>query len=137
VRTNCFVVMSDLNDPDDLSSRSRYARGEELLRLNKGKITVDMMKEFSQDHANGPGLNSLCRHSDQPEDETSLSAAIMAIDKAHPSMSTITIALGKPCHAWRDPRAHLTMTMEAPMIPAEFTDGNIWKKYYTEIPVSY
>jgi len=134
VRANHFVLLKESNDPENISSFARYIRANRLLNDNKGSITVEKMIEFSQDHENGPGPNSICRHSKDFREETSLSAAIMEIEKQDPANSKIHIALGKPCHAWRTPRGHITLTMKtkAEEVPAEFRNGSIWKELYIE-----
>jgi len=133
-RSNCFVLLKELNREDDLSSICRYIRCQQLLTENKGKITVEKMIEFSMDHANGPGPNSICRHGTHFSEETSLSAAVMEINEREPEKSKISIALGKPCRAWRDKEAHITLSMEMGPedIPEGFKNGEIWKKFYPE-----
>lgn len=133
-RTNRFVLLDHLNQWDDVSSHVRYVRSMQLLCDNEGRITAELMKAFSMDHENGPGLNSICRHSWRYQDETSLSTAVMEINAAQPERSRIHIALGKPCVAWREEQSHLTleMTTEPEDIPAGFVDGSAFRKFYTE-----
>ena len=132
-RTNKFEILKDLNDPFDVSSYVRYVRSIELLRMNRGKIDVPMMIRFSQDHENGPGLNSICRHSPNYTDETSLAAAVMELDPVKPESSIFHAALGKPCRAWNDPKGHISIRMnELPVIPPEFLNGDTFKKFYIE-----
>lgn len=133
-RSNCFIVMKELNLDDDLSSLCRYIRTQQLLRGKKGKLTVEDFIGFSMDHANGPGPNSICRHGVQFEEETSLSAAVMEINGKDPAKSKISICLGKPCHAWREDDGHITMSMDMDIkdIPQSVINGDIFKKYYTE-----
>lgn len=133
-RSNCFVLLKALNREDDLSSICRYIRCLQLLNEHKGKVTSGKMIEFSMDHANGPGPNSICRHGIHFSEETSLSAAVMEIDGKSSERSKITIALGKPCQAWRAKEAHITldMTMELKDIPEGLKGGETWKKFYTE-----
>lgn len=135
-RANRFQLLSQLNRDDDLSSICRYTRCMELLNENEGKIDVDKMIEFSMDHVNGPGPNSICRHGDHFLKETSLSSAVMEINRENPEKSKISIALGKPCHAWRDKKANITLSLDSKKkdIPEGFINGEIWKKYYTEEP---
>jgi|ECHnycMinimDraft_1075156.scaffolds.fasta_scaffold03862_2 hypothetical protein len=134
VRANHFVILKELNDPENISSFARYIRANRLLNDNKGSITVEKMIEFSQDHENGPGPNSICRHSNDFREETSLSAAVMEIKKQDPMDSKIYIALGKPCHAWRNPKGHIMLTMKTKEeeIPEGFRNGDIWKEFYIE-----
>jgi hypothetical protein len=133
-RANSFVVMKSLNSEDDISSICRLTRANQLLMENEGNIDVEMMKKFSMDHANGPGTNSICRHSNDPSDETTLAAAIMEINKDKPEKSRITIALGKPCWAWKDKEAQVTLEMTENLanLPQGFTNGEIWKRFYSE-----
>jgi len=133
-RSNRFVLLKELNREDDLSSICRYVRCRQLLTGDQGKITVDRMIEFSMDHTNGPGPNSICRHGTHFSEETSLSAAVMEIDGKNPERSKIVIALGKPCHAWRVKEAHVTLSMDMASkdIPEGLANGEIWKRFYTE-----
>lgn len=135
-RSNRFVLLKELARDDDLSSICRYVRCMELLHANKGNITLEMMIEFSQDHANGPGPNSICRHGNHFSEETSLSSMVMEINGKEPEKSRIAIALGKPCHSWASDDGHVIgdMTMKAEDIPEGLRNGDIWKKYYTEEP---
>ena len=135
-RSNRFVVLKELARDDDLSSICRYVRCMELLEANKGKITLEKMIEFSQDHANGPGPNSICRHGNHFSEETSLSSMAMEINGKEPLKSRIAIALGKPCHSWSSKDGHIIadMTLKAEDIPEGLRTGELWKKYYTEEP---
>lgn len=138
-RSNRFILLEALSREDDLSSICRYIRGRQLLSENKGKVTLEKMIEFSMDHANGPGPNSICRHGTHFSEETSLSSAVMEIDREKPEKSKIALALGKPCHAWRAQEAHITldMTMGPEDIPEGLRNGEIWKEFYTEEPKQY
>lgn len=133
-KTNAFALLKDLNDEKDISSYTRYHRAMELLRSNKGKITVDTVKGFSMDHEYGPGTNSICRHSSNFLEETTASAAIMAINKDNPSLSEIHISLGKPCLSWCDSEGHIRLNMQAKpeQVPSGFLDGTTWRKFYVE-----
>jgi len=135
-RSNRFVLLEALARVDDLSSICRYIRCQQLLGANEGKVTMEKMIEFSMDHANGPGPNSICRHGTHFSEETSLSAAVMEINARTPEKSKIALALGKPCHAWKAEGAHVTvdMTVRPEDIPEGLRDGTIWKKFYTEEP---
>jgi len=135
-RTNRFVLLHDLNDPEDVSSYARLTRANELLRQNKGKISPDRMIEFSQDHDNGPGLNSICRHDADFRSETSLAAAVMEINTTAPAKSKFYVCLGKPCNAWPSAKAHTIIGLDATpqMIPSGFLNGTTWKEFYTEEP---
>jgi hypothetical protein len=136
-RANRFQVLEYTNMPEDVSSVCRYQRAMELLRTHEGQLTVEKLIEFSRDHVNGPGPNSICRHGGHYSEEVSLGAAVIEIDRTAPQKSTIVMALGKPCHAWRDEAAMLRLTMEATpdSLPAGFVDGSVWKRFYSEEPV--
>jgi len=136
-RANAFVILRELNDTEDISSQARYARASGLLNDNKGQLTMEKMIEFSRDHVNGPGMNSICRHDENPANETSLSAAVMEIDRTDQSLSRIQIALGKPCHAWNNADGHITISTRVypEDIPDDFENGATWKKHYTEVPL--
>lgn len=133
-RSNCFVLLNDLNQEDDLSSICRYTRTQQILRQKKGKITGNDMISMSKDHENGPGQNSICRHGERYDEETTLSAAVMEVNGVEPDKSKISICLGKPCHAWCEPDGHITIQMDFDLNELEsgFLYGDTFKKYYTE-----
>jgi hypothetical protein len=135
-RTNRFVVLHELNDPEDLSSYCRYVRTQQLLARQPGQLTLDDFAAFTRDHANGPGLNSICRHNEDVRSETTQSALVAAIDPASPADTVVRIALGKPCHAWRHADGHTeaTLRFRPEDIPQEFQSGEVWKRYWTEAP---
>jgi len=137
-RTNRFQLLEYTNQPEDVSSVCRYQRCLQLLRENEGQLTMEKMAEFSQDHANGPGPNSICRHGADYREETSLGAAVIEIDKEAPARSCISIALGKPCHAWRGAGGHISLTFDDILddIPGGFLNGEVSKKFYSEEPFS-
>lgn len=134
IRTNMFTLLDRLNDPGDESSQTRFARGNDLLAEVGEGVRPEDFRRFSQDHEHGPSLNSICRHSPNHEDETSLSAMIVALDGEDPARTRIEIALGKPCWAWNDPEGVLTMTMgDGPeSIPEGFSTGERWRRFYDE-----
>lgn len=136
VRTNRFQVMHELNDPEDLSSYCRYVRASQLVRAKRGQVDVETMIGISMDHENGPSLNSLCRHDEDAREETSLSAGVVDIDPHHPERTAFHVCVGKPCHAWRSPEGHITLTFdrEPSSIPQSFFNGDAWKAHYTEEP---
>jgi hypothetical protein len=136
-RANRFQLLEYTNQPEDVSSVCRYQRCMQLLRENEGNLTLDKFMEFSHDHANGPGPNSICRHGSHYQEETSLGAAVMEIDREQPNKSRIIMALGKPCHAWRhsDGYIELSMDQNTETVPDGFFDGNVWKKFYSEEPL--
>ncbi|HEV2225908.1 MAG TPA: C45 family peptidase [Nitrososphaerales archaeon] len=135
-RSNRFVVLHELNDPLDISSYARYVRATKLLEDNRGKLDPGKMIEFSQDHENGPGPNSICRHHPDFRSETSLAAAVMEIDGPSPSKSRFYAALGKPCQAWPSEDAHTVVALDGDSeeIPSGFLTGSVWKQFYTEEP---
>jgi hypothetical protein len=136
-RANSFVLMKELNNPADVSSYCRYTRTQQLLNENSGSLTPGLMKQFSQDHANGPGPNSICRHGTHYTEETSLSSMVVEIDGENPGNTRFWIALGKPCHAWKHKEASLEATFnQMENIPEGFVNGEIWKRFYTEEPHS-
>lgn len=132
-RANAFAVMRELNDPADISSYCRYVRTQQLLRENSGSLTPDLMKRFSQDHANGPGPNSICRHGTHYEEETSQSSMIVELNKQNPLQTRFWIAMGKPCHSWRNPDGSFEMTMDQlDRVPPGFVTGDVWKRFFSE-----
>lgn len=136
-RANRFQLLEYTNQPEDVSSVCRYQRCLQLLREHEGQLTLEKFMEFSRDHANGPGPNSICRHGSHYREETSLGAAVIEIDRQAPEKSTIIIALGKPCHAWRNPEGYIKLAMDSDPaeVPTGFFDGNVWKKFYSEEPL--
>ncbi len=135
-RSNRFQVLHELNDSDDVSSYVRYVRASQLLEQNKGNISSEKMMEFSQDHLNGPGLNSICRHDEDPKSETSLAAAVMEINGSDPKKSLFHVALGKPCRAWQNSEAHTTIRLDGATdeVPKAYYNGDVWKHFYIETP---
>jgi hypothetical protein len=137
-RANSFQVLSALNNPSDSSSSARYARCRELLEAAEagGGVTFDELVEFSADHVNGPSLESVCRHAADYREETSLGAGVVEIDPDRPGASRIALALGKPCHAWRNPGSRIDLTADAKAtdVPAAFLDGSAWRLSYSEQP---
>jgi hypothetical protein len=136
-RANRFQLLEYTNQPEDVSSVCRYQRCLQLLRENAGELTLEKLATFSRDHANGPGPNSICRHGTHYTEETSLGAAAIEIDRDNPDKTKISIALGKPCHAWRSAEGFVTLSFEdaGDSIPAGFMNGAVWKKYYSEEPL--
>lgn len=134
-RANSFVVMRDLNEPSDVSSYCRYVRSQELLRSHHGRLTPDLLRRFSSDHANGPGPNSICRHGVHFTEETSQSSMVVEIDPQRARETRFWLALGKPCHAWRNPEGFLSGRMDRlETFPAGFLNGEVWKRFWTEDP---
>jgi hypothetical protein len=138
VRTNRFELMRQLNRTDDVSSPARFTRAADLLNQALGAIDADTMVSLSMDHANGPGPQSLCRHSDDWREETSLSSAVMRVSPTGAYPPEIAIALGKPCRAWAaaegDAWIRLTLDMTESDVPQAFLSGEAWKRFYSETP---
>ncbi len=75
-------------DPHGItSSIVRYNRGTRLLKNNRGRITVDLLKQFLSDHVNHPG--SICRH------DTHLKTTFSVIINL--TSGTMLLAGGNPC----------------------------------------
>jgi isopenicillin-N N-acyltransferase-like protein len=75
-------------DPQGItSSIVRYNRGVRLLKNNRGRITVDLLKQFLADHVNYPG--SICRHGTYVK--TTFSVIINL------TSGTMLLARGNPC----------------------------------------
>jgi isopenicillin-N N-acyltransferase-like protein len=75
-------------DPHGItSSIVRYNRGVRLLKNNRGRITVDLLKQFLSDHVNHPG--SICRHGNYVK--TTFSVIINL------TTGTMLLARGNPC----------------------------------------
>ena len=135
IRANAFVAMKDLNDPEDESSRCRYIRARELLLGHLAILSPALMKQFSQDHGNGPGPNSICRHGVHYEEETSQSSMVIELDREDPGQTRFWIAMGKPCHAWRDTEGNYEGRVgQLEQVPPGFTNGETWKRFWTEEP---
>ncbi len=135
-RTNCFVLLKEINQWDDVSSQSRLIRTRQLAEQHEGKLTFERFIEFSMDHENGPGPNSICRHGGHYTEETSMAAMVAEINGTHPLHSRVAVALGKPCHAWRNPEGHVTFRMDvkADDLPPALLTGEAWKRFWTEDP---
>ena len=132
-RANAFVALRELNDPVDVSSYSRYVRTQQLLSDQRGRLTPDLMKQFSQDHTNGPGPNSICRHGKHYEEETSQSSMIVELEPEQPRQTRFWIAMGKPCHAWQHPDGNFAGRMDQlEQIPQGFLNGETWKRFWSE-----
>jgi len=133
VRTNRFELMRQLNRPDDTSSAARHARATDILQRARGAIDAETMRALSMDHANGPSPESICRHSADWREETSLSAAIMRVSPQD-GIAEIAIALGKPCWAWPSREGSLRLTTAATEadVPPAFLTGEAWKQHYAE-----
>lgn len=135
-RSNMFILLKALNAWNDTSSQARYIRLMEFLTAKKGSLTTADLIALSGDHENGPGPNSICRHGNAPEEEVSLAAMVVGINGAEPAKTTVSFALGKPCHAWNHADGHIDLRMDFKVgdLPNSFTNGDVWKKYYEEVP---
>lgn len=131
-RSNHFELLDQLNDEKALSPICRKIRANELVEKNYGHIDREKLIEFSTDHKNGPGENSICRHSKDPEESVTVSAAIMEIDSTDPRKSRINIALGTPCQAWGEKGGSITIQMneDVESIPQRFLDGTVFEEYF-------
>jgi hypothetical protein len=128
-------VLRELNDPADVSSYCRYIRTQQLLLDHLGRLSPDLMRRFSQDHSNGPGPNSICRHGRHYEEETSQSAMVVELTNESPRKCNFWIALGKPCHAWQHPEGYIRGRMDQlDRIPEGFLNGDTWKRFWSEEP---
>lgn len=77
-------------DPHDItSSIVRYNRADRLMKKNLGKISLETMKNFLQDHVSRP--KSLCRHGENVK--TTFSVIIDL------STKTMFLAKGNPCES--------------------------------------
>jgi hypothetical protein len=97
--TNHFVLkdMRDLNRKIGVSSQARLNRIEKL--LGDGPFTKDKFISYTQDHFNGPGNNSICRHFEVGvrSGERTVSAAIFFLPKD--AAPEIWVSLGQPCQS--------------------------------------
>ncbi len=135
VRTNMFVTLAHLNDPGDASSPARAERARSVLEPGSGSITPAELRALSQDHVNGPGVDSICRHSANPRDETSLSAMVVATDLDDPIRTRVAIALGKPCWAWPGSGViEMRMDDGPDAVDERFRAGSAWRDNYREDP---
>jgi hypothetical protein len=97
--TNHFILkdMRHFNREIGISSGTRLNRMEGL--LDGGPFTKDRFILFAQDHKNGPGNNSICRHfeSGARGSERTVSAAVYFL----PGEGTpeIWVSLGQPCRS--------------------------------------
>jgi isopenicillin-N N-acyltransferase-like protein len=93
VHTNHYISPRmqkyELDRQDITSSVVRYNRANRLMKKNKGKISVGMLKNFLQDHASRP--KSLCRHGKYVK--TTFSVIINLSNK------TMFLAMGNPCES--------------------------------------
>jgi len=138
VRANRFLVLenNDINNEKTISSICRYSRGKQLLEESFGKIDRQRFIAFSMDHKNGPGTNSICRHSRDPKEAITVSASVMELDSEYPERSKISVALGSPCWAWRNSNGNFTFQMNDDIgrIPKNFFDGSAFLEYFKEEP---
>ncbi len=65
-----------------------------------------------------------------------MAAMVAEINGTHPLHSRVAVALGKPCHAWRNPEGHVTFRMDvkADDLPPALLTGEAWKRFWTEDP---
>jgi predicted choloylglycine hydrolase len=97
--TNHFILkeMTKFNPKIGVSSQARLNRIENLLR--DGSFTKDKFIAFTQDHFNGRGNNSICRHFEVgvQSSERTVSAAVYYLPKD--SAPKIWVSLGQPCQS--------------------------------------
>lgn len=97
--TNHFVLkgMEKFNRKIGTSSQARLNRIGKL--LSDGSVTKDKFIAFAQDHFNGPGDNSICRHFEAGirSRERTVSAAVYDLPKEAPP--EIWVSLGQPCQS--------------------------------------
>ncbi|TYT63966.1 C45 family autoproteolytic acyltransferase/hydolase [Natrialba swarupiae] len=117
-RTNHFVHS---RSTETESSTTRRERALELLE-EKGRLDRDDLWEIAQDHENGPGDDSICRHpepeTDEPHAFGQLTTASTAIFEG--GSPTIGVAMGTPCET---ERARCSFGEE---IPADLRTGARW-----------
>lgn len=93
VHTNHYTSLRmrkyELDPYDITSSLVRYNRAYRLMKNNRRKISIEMMKKFLQDHVSRP--KSLCRHGDNVK--TTFSVIINLTEKA------MYLARGNPCES--------------------------------------
>ena len=97
--TNHFILkdMKEFNRKIGVSSQARLNRVEKL--ISDGPFTKDKFIAFTQDHLNGPGNNSICRHFQagvRPSEQT-VSAAVYYLPKE--DAPEIWVSLGQPCQS--------------------------------------
>ena len=97
--TNHFILkeMRKLNPKIGVSSQARLNRIENLLR--EGSFTKDRFIAYTQDHFNGPGNNSICRHFEVGvrSGEQTVSGAVYYLPKE--GTPQIWVSLGQPCQS--------------------------------------
>lgn len=98
-RTNHFVLSRSETTE---SSRRRRERATELLEMGETEIDRDYLWKIAEDHENGPGNESICRHPEPETDEhafgqlTTASAAVF-----EGGSPTVEIVMGNPCETER------------------------------------
>ena len=97
--TNHFTFndMKKFNGKIGVSSQARLNRIESLLK--ESPFTKEKFIVFAQDHFNGPGNNSICRHfeSGVQGSEQTVSAAVFFLPKE--GVPEIWVSLGQPCQS--------------------------------------
>ncbi|TYL39844.1 peptidase C45 [Natronococcus pandeyae] len=117
-RTNHFV----LSESTETESSTR--RRERALSLLEGEEQIDRddLWTFAQDHENGPGDDSICRHpepeTDEPHAFGQLTTASTAIFQG--GSPEIEVAMGNPCERER------TRCSFADEIPTDLRTGQRW-----------
>ena len=146
-RGNTFEQLDHLAVPghEYPSTYHRHERITEILEREAGEITVDTMLDISVDHENGPSRGSICVHPDSDgevsnvdhtadEQSATCSAAIFDLNGDNPARSTVYIALGTPCHAWRTANGKgwfaVELTDLEAGLPESFVSGDVWLEHY-------
>ena len=97
--TNHFILkeMKKFNRKIGISSQARLNRIEKLLK--NGPFTKDEFIAFTQDHFNGPGNKSICRHFEAGahSSEQTISAAVYYLTKE--GAPEVWVSLGQPCQS--------------------------------------
>ena len=76
-------MLDQFNNEKAVSAICYKIRASELVEGNLGSIDKEKLVGFSTDHKYEPGENSICRHSKNPVESETVSAAIMEIEKKH------------------------------------------------------
>ncbi|MFP8955424.1 C45 family autoproteolytic acyltransferase/hydrolase [Natrialbaceae archaeon A-CW3] len=117
-RTNHFVHSSSTQTE---SSTERRTRALEMLE-SVDRFDRDELWSLAQDHANGPGDNSICRHpepeTDEPHAFGQLTTASTAIFEG--GSPVVEVGIGNPCAAER------TRCAFGEAIPADLRTGQRW-----------
>ena len=133
-RANHYVYHDNppLTDKDIILHRqytlTRYTRATQLLK-DCETVDTEKLKEFSRDHANGPGSSSICRHASfigAPLQKLLSSSTLSSqIFTAAPKSGT-WFALGRPC------QTEFTLHGWGEKVPEEYASGEAWIRNLTQ-----